>query len=514
MADSVQTAIAAVCQPDARFQAPEQAQEASRLIHQAGACALCVLRFIQIPLGPVYLAESKDILHALGIEDSTGQPCPACLGVLRQEHVSKVVERFRQEGFDSLSVGIGIELPRSVWVRHRAMLVACGLGQTASVVDIKDVFKLHAAQLLGSEYSPTSDTLIEVSFSHPETATEHQFLVRQAEPPRGRFRGKPKGGQFKKDSRAAIVAELASLDDTAFRQQFSCPPPPVTAWAEVDGVGFKRASLFIGGRYLKLERNISQTPFIVEGRRMAEHSVAEIIGEPIQQLARCDSYNLVGSGREDADVRMLGDGRPFYLECINPRTTRIQQADIHQVETRLCESNSPVQVRRLQIIKPEDTAVIKEGEEQKSKHYCALVWIARPLDAGQLEEINRRGQEGFVLQQKTPVRVLHRRAPLTRPKRILGLKIEHIEDSFYRLRMESEAGAYIKEFVHGDLGRTTPSLASMVNATCDILELDDEDMRTAREPEILAAQGWQERLSAKDSGPPSLGVDQHEGSAQ
>lgn len=33
-------------------------------------------------------------------------------------------------------------------------------------------------------------------------------------------------------------------------------------------------------------------------------------------------------------------------------------------------------------------------------------------------------------------------------------------------------GTYIKEFVHGDLGRTVPSIGSLLNCRADILQLD------------------------------------------
>lgn len=33
---------------------------------------------------------------------------------------------------------------------------------------------------------------------------------------------------------------------------------------------------------------------------------------------------------------------------------------------------------------------------------------------------------------------------------------------------------YVKEFVHGDLGRTTPSLCTILEKECDIIELDVE----------------------------------------
>ena len=34
--------------------------------------------------------------------------------------------------------------------------------------------------------------------------------------------------------------------------------------------------------------------------------------------------------------------------------------------------------------------------------------------------------------------------------------------------------SYIKEFVHGDFGRTKPSLGDILKADCDILQLDVE----------------------------------------
>jgi tRNA U54 and U55 pseudouridine synthase Pus10 len=36
----------------------------------------------------------------------------------------------------------------------------------------------------------------------------------------------------------------------------------------------------------------------------------------------------------------------------------------------------------------------------------------------------------------------------------------------------ASAGTYIKEFVHGDLGRTVPSVGSLLGSEADILQLD------------------------------------------
>jgi tRNA pseudouridine synthase 10 len=50
-----------------------------------------------------------------------------------------------------------------------------------------------------------------------------------------------------------------------------------------------------------------------------------------------------------------------------------------------------------------------------------------------------------------------------------------ITNSIFRL--ETQAGTYIKEFVHGDFGRTTPNVGEILGIgaeNVDILELDVE----------------------------------------
>ncbi|KAJ2359221.1 hypothetical protein GGF43_000243 [Coemansia sp. RSA 2618] len=497
MADVAKAAIAeCLGGPHSQYRDLAHIKEAAAALYQTGACMLCVLRFLQISFGPVYQQQlESDITQELGIAESetasNGRPpCPVCLGILCHGAVDQVVKKYQAEQFDAREVFIGVELPKSINVRHRAMQIHCWrnipvLAPAADVADVKDTVKYMISQQLSRDAGVTivgeGDMQVDVAFAHPESASDHKFLFDHAEstpapaskPTRGRRRGGPPGTDAG-ESKAAVIDALAACSDAEFSARYACPPPPVKSVAALSAVTLKRASLFIGGRYLKLERNISQTPFVIEGRRVTEHSVAELVGEPIMRLTNCDSYNLVGSGREDADVRMLGDGRPFYIECVNPRIGCPPSSQVAGIEHEMVARNSPVQVRSLQVIRPADTAVIKEGEESKTKHYCALVWIAKQLSAAQIAEINEMGKHVVELQQKTPVRVLHRRAPLTRPKRLLSLNIEHLEGLFYRVRIESEAGAYIKEFVHGDLGRTVPSLAEMAGATADILELDVE----------------------------------------
>lgn len=51
------------------------------------------------------------------------------------------------------------------------------------------------------------------------------------------------------------------------------------------------------------------------------------------------------------------------------------------------------------------------------------------------------------------------------------------EQHFAVLTMTTQAGTYIKEFVHGDLGRTLPNLATLAGVqAADLIELDVIDV--------------------------------------
>jgi len=61
---------------------------------------------------------------------------------------------------------------------------------------------------------------------------------------------------------------------------------------------------------------------------------------------------------------------------------------------------------------------------------------------------------------------------MTRQRSITALSAELVDPYHFRLRLTTQAGAYVKEFVHGDFGRTKPNLTMILNRFVDILELD------------------------------------------
>ncbi|EAN33773.1 putative tRNA pseudouridine synthase Pus10 [Theileria parva strain Muguga] len=69
------------------------------------------------------------------------------------------------------------------------------------------------------------------------------------------------------------------------------------------------------GYYNKFQRNISQTDWYLD--RSDIMSVEKCIGLPLKKILNAQEYKLIGAGREDVNVRNLGNGRKAALELKN-----------------------------------------------------------------------------------------------------------------------------------------------------------------------------------------------------
>ena len=105
---------------------------------------------------------------------------------------------------------------------------------------------------------------------------------------------------------------------------------------------------------------------------------------------------------------MLGDGRPFALELVDPHRTSCSREEALQLQQLINSRTQDIAVNRLQLVPKEPLAGLKGGEEHKTKSYsalCVLLDGAGPLTEEQRASLNLRE---LVIMQKTPLRVLHR----------------------------------------------------------------------------------------------------------
>jgi tRNA pseudouridine synthase 10 len=176
---------------------------------------------------------------------------------------------------------------------------------------------------------------------------------------------------------------------------------------------------------------------------------------------------------------MLGRGRPFYLEVINPRNATVTNEDLREVQAQIIkESGGKVGVIDLQIVTRDSTKVLKDSASTKSKSYTCLVKLAKPVSLEAIAKLS--GSENILVKQRNPTRV-PRRADLVRDKVIESIAIRperpidanQTETDLLRVDLKTSAGTYVKEFVHGDDGRTVPCLATLFEVeAAECVELD------------------------------------------
>ena len=80
------------------------------------------------------------------------------------------------------------------------------------------------------------------------------------------------------------------------------------------------------------------------------------------------------------------------------------------------------------------------------------MWSSSAVTEEEASKLNR--PEEFVIDQRTPVRVLHRRSSAVRKKTIHSMQCTFVSPHYLVLDLVTQAGTYVKELVHGDMGRT------------------------------------------------------------
>ncbi|AFM98850.1 putative pseudouridylate synthase [Encephalitozoon hellem ATCC 50504] len=217
----------------------------------------------------------------------------------------------------------------------------------------------------------------------------------------------------------------------------------------------QNSPIYIYGEYVKMDRNMTQSPLVVGGRLKCSRSVSDFKMQ-VKEFFLADDVVFIPAGREDFDVRMV-EGRPFLLTVRNPR----RNLNFEKMGLSLYDG---LEIKNLCVVKKECKAMIFQGESVSSKTYSVFLCCKKELDL----------KKDYVIKQRTPLRVLHRRANLTREKKVCILESKKKDVDgwiYYHIVLEASAGTYIKEFVNGDFGRTVPSLGSKENY-CDLLELD------------------------------------------
>lgn len=144
----------------------------------------------------------------------------------------------------------------------------------------------------------------------------------------------------------------SKVDTETYMKYIPVPPNIPKDSLKLGKITVNGPTIFVAGRYRKLKRGLSQTPWILKGKRMMEESVSEIIIENVAVYfgVSVDKVIFSSSGREDVDVRCLGKGRPFVLEIPNARKSTLPENIARNIEA-LVEKSQKISIRDLQLVK-------------------------------------------------------------------------------------------------------------------------------------------------------------------
>jgi tRNA pseudouridine synthase 10 len=247
-------------------------------------------------------------------------------------------------------------------------------------------------------------------------------------------------------------------------------------------------SVFLYGRYKKFERGIPQTHWNCRACKGAGcekcnftgaqylDSVEELIGRPVITAFNAQDVVLHGAGREDIDARMIGTGRPFILEVVEPKKRSLDLSELEKEINRTAGGRVSVSIKRWS----DRTEVETLKSNKAHKKYRILVGVDGALSADMFANALKTLQ-GATIHQRTPERVAHRRADKIRERIVLDIEYAGEQDGKFVVEIVGEAGLYIKELISGDGGRTRPSLSEILNRSAHVLSLDVVQVEGAKE---------------------------------
>lgn len=275
------------------------------------------------------------------------------------------------------------------------------------------------------------------------------------------------GIEFVESIRAEINRELGKEMEklTGKKVDFKLPDLVIVVDLNTETIRLQIRSLYVFGKYKKLVRGIPQSKWICskckgkgciacEGKgKLYPTSIQEIIEKPLIKATKAKKTKFSGAGREDIDARCL-DFRPFVIELIKPLKRNIS---LRKIQKEINKSKK-VKVKSLKFV--DKRIVRKIKSERVDKTYLVEVEFEKEIDKEKLKKINEIVKQPIM--QKTPLRVIHRRANKIRKRLVKKISYKLIGKKKLVLKIRAQSGLYIKELITGDEGRTEPNIANIL----------------------------------------------------
>jgi len=291
--------------------------------------------------------------------------------------------------------------------------------------------------------------------------------------------------EYSESIKTELNREIGKILENNLKKNVNFKKPTIMAIIDTsfDVVNLQISSLYIYGKYKKFKRDIPQTTWfckICHGKgcrkcnysgRLYKTSIEEIIAKKFLEITGGDDEAFHGSGREDIDARMLGNGRPFVLEIKNPKKRNLNLSDLEKEINNI--NKDTLEITNLCYSNKDEINRLKHSNFRKT--YRVILKCAKTINNEKLKKA-ALSLCGKKIGQFTPSRVAHRRAKMIREKYIYDCKIESVDGVMATLIIKADSGTYIKELISGDEGRTQPNISDLLSIPCQVTELDVIDI--------------------------------------
>jgi len=228
----------------------------------------------------------------------------------------------------------------------------------------------------------------------------------------------------------------------------------------------KSSPIFLSGRYVKTIRGISQKKDKCRkcsGSGCAtcnymgasqSNSVEAIIGDRLLEITKGDTPKFSWLGGEDKDSLVLGNGRPFVIQILNPMVRWLKK-DLTISENGIC-------------------AVLKQRSPRLSSqlptHFTTKIKITIHAEHDLPDE--NLATLSNVLENSE---VSYKAKSKVVKKKIYSLKAEQIDERTFVLTMIADGGLFIKQFVGGQ-DYIEPSISKIIGMKCECVAFDILDV--------------------------------------
>lgn len=488
-------------------------------------CCYCILRCINCINYELYCFEYNIIYKHIYNHETTNinsnqYECNLCVGILQHLtlHTNTIKQYIAQSGYITDSYKLLTSISSTLLFRQQHYLHKyLAPHDTTYIIDLKECIKHMYAHSLDISIGDTCTLQLTIKFIYNNTSNEVLLMenatgisINQSLQIRHRHNKRQKMNQRIKyklynnhhstqpmsniDTDISTATYLKYMSAISNQQYAALQYEPIvhntdTTTIECCAILY-RTPIYISGQYNKYARNVSQSPWIIHNNlkrnehdgiqtssnttEMSELNVESQITKHMKSVYNPSKMMFSSSGREDMDVRMLGNGRLFYIELFDCKQIYDANHTIYNtIQCHINNDNPVVQVNNIHLSNRTLYDQMNKSIDKKNKYYRCIIITNKSITVQQLQQLIDC-TTSFTIAQHTPIRVSHRRADLCRIKTIYCMSTQYINSTSFQLDLCTSSGTYIKEYVHSDNGRTQPNIGSMLGDgySAEIIQLD------------------------------------------